>query len=165
MGRPRRVSESVVVAAGPAAVWSAVSDPTRTHRWSPENTGAVVDGPLRVGATFTGRNRRFGASWSTSATVTAWEPERRFAFRVDAIGVRTPRVRARNASWEYRLEPVDGGTRVTETWTDDRPWPDAVATVFDLVVTRGSSFAEHTRRNLRASLAGLRRELDGDRSG
>lgn len=141
-------------------VWAEVSDPTRTPRRSPENTGATVDGPLAVGATFTGHNRRFGVPWSTRCTVVALDPGRRFAFRVEAIGARTPRVRARIATWEYRLEPVAGGTRVTETWHDDRGWPDLGAAVFDRVVTRGSTFAEHNRVNIGATLDALRRELD-----
>ncbi|GAB2922049.1 hypothetical protein GCM10027047_19220 [Rhodococcus aerolatus] len=159
MARPLVVRESVEVAADVGRVWAAVSDPTETHRWSPENVGATVTGPLEVGATFEGRNRRFGVPWSTRCTVVAREEHRRFAFRVEAIGARTPRLRARIATWEYRLEPVPGGTRVTETWTDDRRWPDAGAAVFDRLVTRGSTFAAHNRANIRATLAGLQREL------
>lgn len=154
------VSASAVVAAPPEVVWAAVSDPTQTGRWSPENTGATTSGgPLPVGATFEGRNRRGGVRWVTRCTVTASDPGERFAFRVGAIGARTPRLPAPIASWEYRLEPAPGGTRVTETWTDDRRWPDLLAGAFDRVVTRGRPFAEHNRRNIEATLRGLQREL------
>ncbi|KQS73311.1 SRPBCC family protein [Modestobacter sp. Leaf380] len=162
MARTTTVSDSTVVDAPPAAVWAVVADPTRTPGYSPENRGARTPhpGPLAVGEVFTGRNERFGARWTTECVVTAADPEQRFAFRVRAIGLRTPRLRARNASWEHRLEPValpEGrtGTRVTQTWTDDRRWPDALAAVVDRVLTR-STFAAHQQRNLASSLRGLR---------
>ncbi|MBY6686403.1 SRPBCC family protein [Rhodococcus sp. BP-149] len=163
MTRTRTVSDHVDVAASPDEVYALVSDPTQTHRWSPENTGAVVDEPRRGGTyegmTFVGRNKRGRATWSTRCVVTAAEPARRFAFRVEVIGPGKPIVRARNASWEYTFAPVDGGTRVTETWTDDRPWPDAVAALFDKVATGGSSFASFQRRNIARTLANLQAEL------
>ncbi len=161
MARTTTVSDSVVVAAPPAAVYAVVSDPTRTGEWSPENRGArtTTAGPLAVGDLFTGRNERFGARWTTECVVTAADPDRRFAFRVHSIGLRTPRLRSRIASWEHTLEPTDGGTRVTQTWTDDRRWPDAVAAVVDRVLTRGT-FADHQRRNLSLSLRGLQQLLE-----
>lgn len=161
--RTRTVSDSVVVAAPPDEVYAALADPTRMARWSPENTGAVVADPRRggtyVGMTFVGTNRRGGARWSTRCVVTAAEPGRRFAFAVRAIGVGRPILPTPIASWEYRFEPVDGGTRVTETWTDDRPWPDALAAAFDKVATRGSLFADFQRRNIARTLASLQRDL------
>ncbi|MGU3433928.1 SRPBCC family protein [Actinomycetes bacterium M1A6_2h] len=159
MSRSTTVSDSVVVAADPLSLYAAVSDPTRMGEWSPENRGATVTDPrdeTYVGMTFVGRNKRGGAQWVTLCTVTAADPGSRFAFRVDGIGVKNPRLKARNASWEYRFEPVDGGTRVTETWTDDRPWPDFAATVFDKIVTRGSLFADFQRRNIATTLSNLR---------
>ena len=52
------------------------------------------------------------------------------------------------------------GTRVTETWTDDRPWPDVVARTFDAVVTGGQTFARFQEKNIRRTLARLRSELE-----
>ncbi|AMY18467.1 hypothetical protein A3Q40_01071 [Rhodococcus sp. PBTS 1] len=161
--RTRTVSDSVVVAAPPDEVYAALADPTRMARWSPENTGAVVADPRRggtyVGMTFVGTNRRGPARWSTRCVVTAADPGERFAFTVQAIGPHRPILRTPIASWEYRFDPVDGGTRVTETWTDDRPWPDALAAVFDKVATRGSLFADFQRRNIARTLASLQRDL------
>jgi uncharacterized protein YndB with AHSA1/START domain len=155
MSRTKTVSDSVVVAADSMSLYSALSDPTRMGEWSPENRGATVTdarGEAYVGMEFVGRNKRGGARWVTLCTVTAADPGRRFAFRVHGIGAKTPSIKARNASWEYTFEPVDGGTRVTETWTDDRPWPDFAAAVFDRIVTRGSMFADFQRRNIAKTL-------------
>ncbi|MEI4271995.1 SRPBCC family protein [Klenkia sp. LSe6-5] len=161
MARRRTVSDSVLVAAPPAAVYAVVADPTRTPEYSPENRGARTGGagPLPVGAVFTGDNERRGFRWVTECVVTAAEPGERFAFRVRAIGGARRRLRAGIASWEHRLEPAalpDGqvGTRVTQTWTDERRMPDAVARVFDAVATR-EPFADFQRRNLATSLQRL----------
>lgn len=154
-GRARTVSSSVEVAATPEHVYALVSDPTQYPRWSPENTGATGAGPLPVGAAFDGTNVRGRFRWVTRSVVTAAEPGAAFAFQVRWIGIGSPRLRAANASWSYRLEPAEGGTRVTETWTDDRPWPDPPARIFDRIAT-GTSFAAFQERNLRRSLQRLR---------
>lgn len=163
MPRPMTVSESIEIAADPATVYAAVSDPTQTGRWSPENLGAVVEGhsgSLPLGAVFVGRNQRRGVRWVTRCRVIEAEPGTRFAFRVEAIGRRTPKLRAPIATWSYDLQPAGEGTRVTETWRDGRArWPDAVARAFDKVATR-STFAEFNAHNMRTTLANLKRELE-----
>ena len=56
------------------------------------------------------------------------------------------------------FEPVAGGTKVTETWTDDRTkWPDALALVFDKIVTSGKKFPQFQRRNIRKTLENLQK--------
>ncbi|EST18605.1 hypothetical protein M877_38095 [Streptomyces niveus NCIMB 11891] len=83
-----------------------------------------------------------------------------------AIGLRTPRLRGPIASWEYRLEAVDGGTRVTETWTDGRrAWPDAVAGVFDRIATGGHTFAAFQARNIHRTLSNLKRVVENAPAG
>ncbi len=164
MTRRFSVSDSVVIATDPATAYAQVSDPTLMGRWSPENLGATVEQPrdgAYVGMVFIGANRRGPARWSTRCVVTAAEPGKHFAFRVHAIGLRNPRLRAPIATWAYRFEPVGDGTRVTETWTDDRrSWPDALARVFDAVVTSGHTFADFQQRNICTTLRGLKRALE-----
>ena len=161
MARPMTVSDDVVIAASPAQLYELVSDPARMSRWSPENTGADSTGSLEVGARFVGSNRRGLLTWVTRSVVTAADPGERFAFTVTEIGLRTPILSAANASWEYRFAAVDGGTRVTETWTDDRPWPDVVAAVFDRFATGGQTFAAFQRSNIRRTLDRLRADVEG----
>lgn len=160
--RPLTVSDDVVIAVRPDELYPLLADPSQMRRWSPENTGAVAaePGPAGVGTVFVGTNRRGPLRWSTECVVTAAEPGVRFAFQVRVWGLRRPTVRIANASWEYRLQDVEGGTRVTETWTDDRPWPDGLAGVVDRLVTGGHTFADFQRRNIRITLERLKADLE-----
>ncbi|MFJ4714266.1 SRPBCC family protein [Streptomyces sp. NPDC088785] len=164
MSRVFTVSRSIEVGVAPRIAYEAVSRPEDMGRWSPENQGTTGDapaGPVAPGTSFVGRNKRGRVRWVTRCTVTAAEPGSRFAFRVHAIGARRPRLRGPIATWEYRFEPTDHGTRVTETWTDDRRgWPDAVAQVFDRLVTSGHTFADFQTRNIDRTLQNLKRELE-----
>lgn len=162
MSRPRTVSDTVVIDASPAALYDLISDPVQMARWSPENTGATLvdEKPIGVGTTFRGTNRRGSARWTTESVVTAADPGERFAFRVDKWGTGSRLLTVAVASWEYRFAPVAGGTQVTETWIDDRPWPDAVAAVVDRVLTRGSTFEAFQRRNIRTTLDRLKADVE-----
>ncbi|MFF3326669.1 SRPBCC family protein [Streptomyces sp. NPDC002889] len=169
MSRIFSVSDSVVIDASPSTIYAQVSNPALMGRWSPENRGATVrDGSEQayVGMVFDGRNTRGPLSWTTRCTVTAADPGERFAFRVRAIGRRRPVLRGRIASWEYRFEPAgEGGTRVTETWTDDRrAWPDFLAHAFDRMATRGHTFADFQRRNIRTTLDNLKKAMESEPS-
>ncbi|MFJ6728532.1 MULTISPECIES: SRPBCC family protein [unclassified Streptomyces] len=158
------VTRSIVVDVPPAAAYDAISRPADMGRWSPENLGTSPRTPVGEaveGTRFEGLNKRGRFRWVTRCTVTAAEPGRRFAFRVHAIGVRRPRLRGPIATWEYRFTPEGDGTRVTESWTDDRrSWPDALAHLFDRAVTGGRTFAEFQVRNIDATLRNLKRELE-----
>ncbi|MHC3819893.1 polyketide cyclase [Streptomyces sp. CB02488] len=169
MPRTMSVSDSTMVAVAPSAVYAQVSDPTAMGRWSPENRGAKVLGERReayVGMVFEGRNKRGRMSWTTRCTVTAADPGERFAFRVHAIGARRPRLPGAIATWEYRFEEVDGATLVTETWTDDRRgWPDFLANAFDRAATRGHTFADFQRGNIRTTLQRLKAALEAPLGG
>jgi hypothetical protein len=113
-----------------------------------------------VGTTFVGTNKRGPARWQTRCRVTASDPGRRFAFDVFQFGPRVLMLKFRIATWDYTFEPVDGGTKVTETWADGRHWPDAMANRFDKVATGGTSFAEFQRRNIAKTLANLKADLE-----
>lgn len=106
-----RRSVSATVAVPPETVWRLVSDVTRIGEWSPETASAQwVEGlPGTVGARFTGRNTRGRASWSTTCEVVESSPGRSFAFVVG-----TPD--KPSARWRYDVEPVAGGSRVTESF-------------------------------------------------
>ncbi|MFK4225928.1 SRPBCC family protein [Streptomyces sp. NPDC019890] len=164
MARTYSVSDSVVIDADPSAIYAKVSNPALMGRWSPENRGATVpDGAQEayVGMVFDGHNKRGPMGWTTRCTVTVADPGERFAFRVRGMGRRKPVLPGRIATWEYRFEAVDGGTRVTEIWTDDRrAWPDALANAFDRLATRGQVFADFQRANIRTTLSNLKKALE-----
>ncbi len=164
MGRTRSVADSVVIDRSPLELYEMVGDVTRMGEWSPENKGATRegDGAAQVGDEFVGSNTRGRVSWSTLCTVTRAEPGREFAFRVHEIGGAKRRIPAGIASWQYTFEDHDGGTRVTETWTDDRPWPDALARVFDYLATGGKTFAAFQRGNIRRTLRRLKTVAEAD---
>lgn len=167
MSRTFTVSDSVVVGVTPEVAYAAVSDVRAMGRWSPENTGAVLDdpaAPVGVGTVFVGSNRRGRAVWRTRCVVTVAEPGRRFAFDVRGWGPRRRLVPVRVASWEYTFAPAVGGTLVTETWVDGRTgWPDWTTAVFDRLATGRDSFATFQRGNIRRTLDRLKRELEADR--
>lgn len=163
--RPMAVSDSVIIDATSDELYDAVSDPRNMGRWSPENLGAEVDHPgwpAFVGMSFTGANKRGLVRWRTRCEVTDAERGRRFAFRVHRYGYLVPPVLpVRVASWTYDFEPVDGGTKVTETWTDDRVrWPDLVADQFDRVATGGLRFRDFQLKNIRRTLANLKSDFE-----
>jgi hypothetical protein len=144
------VEVSEDVAATPDAVYAMVSDVTRMGSWSPETTSCRwlggATGPA-VGARFRGTNKRGPLLWQTTCTVTAAEPGRRFAFDV-TFGP------APISSWSYDLEPIgDGGTRVTESWSDRRHAAMRLASVPAMGIR---DRAAHNRRRMQATLAALK---------
>lgn len=112
------IEVSRVIAASPEALYDIVSDLPRMGELSPENTGGMwvkgASGP-QVGAEFRGTNTHGTKHWATTATVERADRGREFAFRVHVGPVKVAR-------WGYQFEPVDGGTKVTETWHDMRNW-------------------------------------------
>ena len=107
-------SASVVIDRDPATVFALISDVTRTGEWSPECTsGRWADGATGpvVGAKFEGDNALVIGGitlkrWTTTSEVTACEPATVFEFVSEGY-----------TTWRYALEPVDGGTRVTESFS------------------------------------------------
>ncbi|TFV62150.1 UNVERIFIED_ORG: SRPBCC family protein [Bacillus sp. AZ43] len=109
---------STVVAAPPPEVYALVADVTRTPEFSPDVVRCRwLDGAAgpAVGARFEAVNRnQHGKTWRNRPVVVAAEPGREFAFaRTEPF--------AGTIVWRYRFEPVDGGTRVTETYEVVRP--------------------------------------------
>ncbi len=110
----QRVELSRDIAAPPEAVYAAIADVTRMGEWSTECVECRwhdgVDGPA-VGATFDGTNRNGDAEWVTQGKVTVAEPGREFVFECSMMDFHY-------ATWGYRIEPIEGGSRVTE-WSED----------------------------------------------
>jgi uncharacterized protein YndB with AHSA1/START domain len=112
-----QVSVERVVPAPPQEVFALLADPRR-HR-DIDGSGTLrdtVDGPPRLfrGAQF-GMRMQLGGPYAMTNTVVEFEEGRRIAWQ--------PRPSNRLAAlaiggriWRYELEPVEGGTRVRETW-------------------------------------------------
>lgn len=149
------VVESIDIAADAADVYGVVSDVAGMGRFSPEATGARVRSErLQAGDRFLGLNRRGPVRWATTCTVTVADPGRAFEFLVDAGPLPVSR-------WRYDIEPVAGGVRVTETWTDRRTGPLGVAMkLLGQAVIPGSR-PDHNRATMRATLQRMKAALEG----
>lgn len=119
MGAPL-LQAQIDIDAPPAKVWALISDLSRMPEWSPQTRKMKLLGSMRVGAKTVNVNRRGLQAWPTTSTITAIEPERKLAFRVDLNGT----------EWSYELEPIDGGTRVVES----RRAPNGVKKVSTVLV-------------------------------
>ncbi len=139
--------EREVAGATPEQLYAMVADVTRMGEWSPETTSCRwlgdASGP-QVGARFVGVNKASWHVWATVCRVTDATPGRRFAFDV-ALGLPV-------ANWAYRFEPVEGGTRVVQTWTDRRGW---LFRNFGWVAHGISDHHEHNAVNMATTLDNL----------
>jgi Polyketide cyclase / dehydrase and lipid transport len=108
MAKVRSVSRSRVVSATADAVFDLLADPSQHPLIDGSGTVKAVrsDAPTRLsmGSTF-GMNMKLGAPYKIENTVMEFEENRLIAWR--HFG---------GHRWRYELEPVDGGTKVTETF-------------------------------------------------
>ena len=102
------------IAAEPVAVYDAIADVTRMGEWSEECHACEwdegFDGAV-VGATFEGHNRNGEHEWTSQGRVIEADRGRAFAFECSMFDFHF-------STWGYRIEPTDGGCRVTE-WSED----------------------------------------------
>jgi ligand-binding SRPBCC domain-containing protein len=141
-----RVQQSM--RATPEEAWALISDVTRMGEWSPETTSAAWrrgdEGPA-LGARFRGTNQRGSKKWSSTCTVTACEPGRRFAFDV-SIGPFSV------AGWAYEFEATEDGCVVTELWEDHR---GSLVTWLSPVVTGTRDRAQRNEQTMTVTLERL----------
>lgn len=111
---PEKLEATRDIAASPEAVYAAISDVTRMGEWSEECHACEwhdgFDGPA-VGATFDGHNRNGDKEWTSQGKVIEADPGKAFAFECSMYDFHY-------STWGYRIEPTDGGSRVTE-WNED----------------------------------------------
>jgi hypothetical protein len=143
---------STVVAASPEDVYALVSDVTRTPEFSPEVTSTRwldgASGPA-VGARFEAVNTNAaGKSWKNRPVVTVAEPGREFAFsRTESF--------AGTIAWRYRFQPVEGGTRVVESYEVQHPVSRIGWFVIERIY-RGGDRREALNAGMRTTLERLR---------
>ena len=142
---PDVVSVERVIPASPEAIFALISDPSRHHEF--DGSGTVqqarnVPHELKLGATF-GMNMKLGVPYAMRSTVVEFEPGRRLAWQTRApIKLVDPFAGGR--IWRSELEPVEGGTKVTESWDIREESPLTKA-----LVRRA---AGETRRNMAKTL-------------
>jgi len=127
---PFTASASVVVAAPPLAVYDLIADMPAMGEISPQCTGGEWETDERgVGARFVGSNTAGERTWQARMRVCVADPGREFAWENlgspddpvsdDAVAL---------VRWGYAFEPVEGGTRVVESWRIVHAYPELVAT-------------------------------------
>ena len=114
---PDTTSVERVIAAPPAAIFALLADPSR-HR-DIDGSGTLRgtgEGPRRLakGDTF-GMSMRAGVPYTMTNEVVELEPDRRIAWQARPVQAWAQRFIG-GRIWRYELEPVEGGTRVRETW-------------------------------------------------
>jgi len=147
----RQDSHSAVIEAPAERIYQLVADLPRMGDWSPECRRvewlAGSTGPAE-GATFIGHNQGGPLGlmkWSRRGRVLTADPGREFAF-VTEEGARE------STQWRYRLEPVEGGTRVTESYTVH--WIPTWARIVDVPTNRARELRQamlHTLEQLKVA--------------
>ena len=138
-------SEELVVNATAEHIYDLVADLPRMGQWSPECQGVEWEGGASApveGARFVGHNRggpRKLMRWSRHGRVLVADPGRQFAFVTEEGG-------RESTVWRYRFEPVDGGTRVTESY-EVKQIP-AWARIIDVPTNRHRELLEGMRHTL-----------------
>jgi hypothetical protein len=141
----RQDSQSVVIKAPAERIYQLVADLTRMGSWSPECQKvewlAGSTGPAE-GATFIGHNQGGPLGlmkWSRRGRVLSADPGREFVFVTEEGG-------RESTQWRYWLEPVDAGTRVTESYTVH--WIPMWARIVDVPTNRARELREAMRHTL-----------------
>ncbi|HEY1828367.1 MAG TPA: SRPBCC family protein [Acidimicrobiales bacterium] len=149
-----RIEVSRDIAATPVQVYAALADVTRMGEWSEECEGCEWHegfSAAAVGVGFDGHNRNGELTWTTQAKVIEADPGRAFAFECSMMDFHY-------STWGYRIEPVDGGCRVTE-WNDDlRP---ESALEFSKQVSGIEDRTERNRQTMQGTLDRLAAALEG----
>jgi hypothetical protein len=106
-----------IIPAEASAIFDLIADPSR-HR-EIDGSGTVRDASagsqrLQLGSKF-GMKMKAGLPYSMVSTVVEFEEDRRLAWQTTTpVPVLSHFVGGR--IWRYELEPVEGGTRVRESW-------------------------------------------------
>ena len=106
-----------VIPASAERIFAILADPGRHAEIDGSGTVKGVKTPaqpLALGSKF-GMSMKLGVPYSMESTVIEFEPNRRIAWQTRPPG-RIPGKLAGGRIWRYELEPVDGGTRVRESW-------------------------------------------------
>jgi uncharacterized protein YndB with AHSA1/START domain len=139
------VSVERVIAAPPEKVFALVADPTK-HPLIDGSGGVRAAKPgtpdhVELGTQF-GMSMKLGLPYSMVSTVIEYEPNRRIAWQS-----KPPNIFGRFTGgriWRYELEPVEGGTRVRESWD--------ISQDHQRSMLRKDKVADQTRANMEKTL-------------
>jgi uncharacterized protein YndB with AHSA1/START domain len=112
-----QVSVERVIPAPPEKIFDLLADPASHQKIDGSGTVREAKGDtsrLALGSTF-GMAMKVGIPYTTENEVVEFEDGRRIAWQT-TMGLFGRKKLFGGRIWRYELEPVDGGTRVTETW-------------------------------------------------
>ena len=98
-------------------IFEFLADPGKHHEI--DGSGTVVEAKtgserLELGSKF-GMSMKLGFAYSMESTVIEFEEDRRIAWQTRPPN-KVAAIFAGGRIWRYELEPVEGGTKVTESW-------------------------------------------------
>jgi uncharacterized membrane protein len=141
----RQDSHSVLIEAPAERIYELVADLPRMGDWSPECRQVEwldgSSGPVE-GARFIGHNRGGPGGlmkWSRRGRVLVADPGHEFAFVTEEGG-------RESTEWRYDLQPVQGSTRVTESYAVH--WIPTWARILDVPTNRARELREAMRHTL-----------------
>ncbi|GAB2966124.1 SRPBCC family protein [Amycolatopsis acidiphila] len=155
------VEVSTWVAAPPERVWALVSDvglmPTLSDELQSVEWLGDASGPA-VGARFVGRSKHDAlGEWATTSHVVECEPCRVFGWAVE--DPERP-----SALWRFRVEPEDGGTRLSE-WVQLGPGRSGLSFAIDQMPDKEQKIVfvrlREFERNITATLERLKTLAEG----
>jgi uncharacterized protein YndB with AHSA1/START domain len=116
--RPKVESVERVIAAPPATIFALLADASRHPEFDGSGTVRKArddgNGQLTLGSRF-GMDMKMGLNYSMTNTIVEYEPDRQIAWQTtSSVPVIGKMIGGR--IWRYVLEPVPGGTKVTESW-------------------------------------------------
>lgn len=146
------IEASIEIAAPPAKVWELVSDLSNMPRWSPQCRKTFVrGGVMQQGAKLFNINRRGLLFWPTQAMVTAYEPERKVAFKV----------RENWTVWSFELEPTaGGGTRLVQRREAPKGISDVSVKLTKAVLGGVEEFTDELQRGMDETLRKIKADAE-----
>lgn len=148
----------IEISAPRSIVWALITDPTKVGMFSPECSGGSWDDASGgLGSRFTCRNGWGGREWTTTSTVTQWEPDRVFAWVVGDADIPS-------AIWRYQLHPTKaGGTRLVESMEFGMGASGTTARIAEVPDKEEQVIAARTaehQRNIETTLAAIQRAAE-----
>jgi uncharacterized protein YndB with AHSA1/START domain len=147
-----RVTVERLIPATAKAIFALISDPNRHQDFDGSGTVRAaknVPATLTLGSSF-GMSMKMGVPYSMTSTVIEFEQDRVIAWQT-LPPVKLAAKLAGGRIWKYVLEPVDGGTLVTESWDISQ----------EAALTRGvvRKAAGETRKNMAKTLERIEESL------
>jgi uncharacterized protein YndB with AHSA1/START domain len=143
-----------VIAAPPEKIFALLKDATRHKDFDGSGTVREAQGspePLTLGSKF-GMDMRIVMPYSMVSTVVEYEEDRLIAWQPRPAYPVANRL-AGGRIWRYELEPVEGGTRVRESWD--------VSKDHQRMFLKLGGLPERTRQNIDKTLAKIDELVSG----